>query len=351
MNDKAKIAALPELSDQQCREFRTHPGDFNAMLRATYRAGAQAALALTADASEQAQEQAARYELRLCAPNGNKSPWNETSAEAFIKFSSAPDVGDGFKYETRSLFERTKTTVTLKQAELLAGVQALCIAADQEWCRQEGRLSEWDQAWFKGQLHVFDMYTAVEKEAIATAREYIGKLCVAAPAAPVADTGAVDDPVQQARQRLEAQWDAQGDCGSCGWHGALYEHNVDDDDIREALKTGWLELNCVSKDADDADTHRGVKIFIGATAPATPTATADSAADARDTARLDFITKNEVSIYTFTSQQREPLTDGSRGYRTRTIVEGWLVGISDDPKATPRDAIDAAMQPTTGEAG
>lgn len=30
--------------------------------------------------------------------------------------------------------------------------------------------------------------------------------------------------VQAARQRLEERWDAQGDCGSCGWHAALHGH-------------------------------------------------------------------------------------------------------------------------------
>lgn len=73
--------------------------------------------------------------------------------------------------------------VTWDQAVLLAGIQALCISADQEWCRQEGKLSEFDKGWFTGQLHIFDLYTGVEKSAIAEARAYIEKL--SATAAPV----------------------------------------------------------------------------------------------------------------------------------------------------------------------
>lgn len=74
--------------------------------------------------------------------------------------------------------------VTWSEAVLLGGIQALCISADQEWCRQHGALSEHDKGWFAGQLHIFDMYTSVEKPAIAEARKYIGKL--SAPAAEVA---------------------------------------------------------------------------------------------------------------------------------------------------------------------
>ena len=71
--------------------------------------------------------------------------------------------------------------------------------------------------------------------------------------------------VANARARLEAKWNNEGDCGSCGWHACLYEHYVSDEDIEHALKddNGWLYLICVSKDDEDACTHRGIKIYIG----------------------------------------------------------------------------------------
>lgn len=73
-----------------------------------------------------------------------------------------------------------------------------------------------------------------------------------------------DQEIRDAQARLEQNWDSDGDCGSCGWHALLSEHDVSDDDIAYALDNGgWLELGCRSKDADDADTHRGVRIFIG----------------------------------------------------------------------------------------
>lgn len=73
------------------------------------------------------------------------------------------------------------------------------------------------------------------------------------------------EDVLRARKILEDKWDDEGECGSCGWHACLYEHGVEDWDIAQALDQGkgTLELTCVSKDADDRYSHRGVKIFIG----------------------------------------------------------------------------------------
>lgn len=63
--------------------------------------------------------------------------------------------------------------VTQEQAVLLAGIQALCISTNQELSRRDGSLSEFDKGWFLGQLHIFDMYTPVEKGALNEAREYL----------------------------------------------------------------------------------------------------------------------------------------------------------------------------------
>ena len=72
--------------------------------------------------------------------------------------------------------------------------------------------------------------------------------------------------IEAARKRLVDKWDAEGACGSCGWHGALYEHDVTDDDLSSALdeNKGMLELSCVNKDDADSWSHRGVKIRIDA---------------------------------------------------------------------------------------
>lgn len=74
----------------------------------------------------------------------------------------------------------------------------------------------------------------------------------------------INNRVAEARKILEQKWDLDGDCGSCGWHAALYEHDVSDADIEWALESnkGVLELSCVSKDDEDCCTHRGVKIDI-----------------------------------------------------------------------------------------
>lgn len=72
------------------------------------------------------------------------------------------------------------------------------------------------------------------------------------------------EQIAAAWQRLRDKWGAEGACNSCGWHGLLYEHYVEDDDIAEALDSdGILRLSCVSKYTDDPSMHRGVRIFIG----------------------------------------------------------------------------------------
>lgn len=101
------------------------------------------------------------------------------------------------------------------------------------------------------------------------------KAMLAGSKAAAPSEGAQVEKIAAARARLTEAWEAQGDCGSCGWHAALYEHDVSDEDLKDALENhgGWLHLECRSKDADDRECHRGVKVFIGTT----PTAAADGA--------------------------------------------------------------------------
>ena len=71
------------------------------------------------------------------------------------------------------------------------------------------------------------------------------------------------EQIQQGWARLRAKWNAEGYCGSCSWHGLIYEHEVNDNDIAEALDgDGWIRLGCVGDYAYEGG-HRGVKIFIG----------------------------------------------------------------------------------------
>lgn len=90
---------------------------------------------------------------------------------------------------------------------------------------------------------------------------------IAALDSQVAELGRLSEQlrIDAARKRLEELWDSHGTCDSCGWHAALYEHNVSDADILEALTTdkGILHLSCKNKDDEDRYSHRGVKIFIG----------------------------------------------------------------------------------------
>ena len=83
--------------------------------------------------------------------------------------------------------------------------------------------------------------------------------------------GPAPDDVAKAHLLLEQKWGAEGDCASCGWHAALGEHDVDDDDIIHALQNGGiLTLACLSKDDDTRDSHRGISINLAAAPVAVP---------------------------------------------------------------------------------
>lgn len=71
------------------------------------------------------------------------------------------------------------------------------------------------------------------------------------------------EQITAARALLEQRWNAEGACGSCGWHAALYEHDVDDAMLAEALDNddGVLRMPCQSDDGD-AYSHRGVRIRV-----------------------------------------------------------------------------------------
>lgn len=74
---------------------------------------------------------------------------------------------------------------------------------------------------------------------------------------------ATPDQIAAARALLQQRWDSEGECGSCGWHAALYEHDVDDSMLADALdnEAGLLRLTCLSED-EDAFSHRGIRIRV-----------------------------------------------------------------------------------------
>jgi|GEM_PF-4740041 len=74
---------------------------------------------------------------------------------------------------------------------------------------------------------------------------------------------ATQQQIDEARKRLEAKFWTEGACASCGWHALLYEHDVTDEDIADALDNegGVLLLYC---QGDDSDGHRGARIRIDA---------------------------------------------------------------------------------------
>lgn len=77
---------------------------------------------------------------------------------------------------------------------------------------------------------------------------------------------ATQEAISEARKILVSKWDAEGDCQSCGWHACLYEHDITDEDVADALdnNNGELELACQNYEYGDPVGHRGVKIKINA---------------------------------------------------------------------------------------
>lgn len=66
--------------------------------------------------------------------------------------------------------------------------------------------------------------------------------------------------IKLARQRIEENWKDIGMCQSCGYHGLVIEHNIDDYQIENALKTdGIIELRCLNDNDED---HRGIKFNL-----------------------------------------------------------------------------------------
>ena len=72
----------------------------------------------------------------------------------------------------------------------------------------------------------------------------------------------IDEAIALVRQR----WDEEGACGSCGWHAALYEYGELAYAITIDKRDGCIRLPCLSDDAEDAWSHRGVRIWIDSTA-------------------------------------------------------------------------------------
>jgi hypothetical protein len=63
-----------------------------------------------------------------------------------------------------------------------------------------------------------------------------------------------------AREILNEKWPFEGECKSCGWHGELYEYNVSDEALSNALKNGGiLRLPCLNTECNHS---RGVSIRI-----------------------------------------------------------------------------------------
>lgn len=65
---------------------------------------------------------------------------------------------------------------------------------------------------------------------------------------------------EQLKQLLKDKWDEYGMCQSCGWHGLFTEHVWKHPRVNEDKKR--MEFGCVSKDAERASSHRGVRIPV-----------------------------------------------------------------------------------------
>jgi hypothetical protein len=71
--------------------------------------------------------------------------------------------------------------------------------------------------------------------------------------------------VDQAIRIVEREWERQNGCASCNWAAWLSEYGDDlasELTINERMKR--IELPCLSKDAEEPCSHRGVRIYWNA---------------------------------------------------------------------------------------
>jgi len=62
-----------------------------------------------------------------------------------------------------------------------------------------------------------------------------------------------------------------------------------------------------------------------------------------DKQRLDWLQKTQTNLYRCTHEETHPLTDGSNGYETRVVFDGWCAGTLGEESMDIREAIDSAM--------
>lgn len=119
----------------------------------------------------------------------------------------------------------TAETAKAGEMALLAAVQAICISADQEWCRQSGVLSEFDKGWFTGQMHILDSYTPTPKDAIEKARTYLEKLS-ATPQIASTSASACGACQGSGWVSRDADIGTEQECFSCGGSGESDEETA-----------------------------------------------------------------------------------------------------------------------------
>jgi hypothetical protein len=60
---------------------------------------------------------------------------------------------------------------------------------------------------------------------------------------------------------IKNNWDASGECNSCGWHASLSEYDIPED-LNIDWNKGKVKLSCKSKDAEDSYRHRGITLYF-----------------------------------------------------------------------------------------
>lgn len=63
------------------------------------------------------------------------------------------------------------------------------------------------------------------------------------------------------RAVIQKRWADYGECQSCGWHALLREYDDSDLETGLDLKTGVVDLPCLSDD-EDRTTHLGVRVHV-----------------------------------------------------------------------------------------
>lgn len=76
----------------------------------------------------------------------------------------------------------------------------------------------------------------------------------------------VKENIKSVKQRVRENWSEYGWCTSCSHHAMLSEHDyfdeLDESDLEEALKDGYVTFICQSDENAETSDHRRIRVYL-----------------------------------------------------------------------------------------